>query len=137
MQLNLMLSFKPAFSFSSFTLHFLTLECYHLHTWGYWCFSWQFWFQLGIPWINIDNLCWIKWLNEVTLRFCLLYTLFPLCDLNMNQKPQASYVFKDNFLLAVTFLMSWIQPIVFLSMVIWGGTDFFGNVSKICHQKII
>ena len=27
------------------------------------------------------------------LRFCLLHTLFPLCDLHMNQKPQASYVF--------------------------------------------
>ena len=38
----------------------------------------------------------------------------------MNQNSQASYIFKDNFLLAITFLMSWIQPIVFLSVVIWG-----------------
>ena len=46
-----MLSFKIAFSFSSFTpikrffssspLHFLPLEWYHLHIWGYWYFSWQ------------------------------------------------------------------------------------------------
>ena len=34
-----MLSFKPTFSLSSFTL------C-HLHIWGYWYFSWQSWFQL-------------------------------------------------------------------------------------------
>ena len=49
-----MLSFKPAFSLSSFTfiksslvlLCFLPLEWYHLHFWGCWCFSWQLWFQL-------------------------------------------------------------------------------------------
>ena len=48
----LMLSFKPAFSLSSFTLikrlfsssSFLPLECYHLHIWGCWYFSWQSWF---------------------------------------------------------------------------------------------
>ena len=50
-----MLSIKPAFSLSSFTLikrlvslHFLPLEWYHLHTWGYWSFSQQSWFQLVI-----------------------------------------------------------------------------------------
>ena len=58
-----MLSFKPAFSFSSFTLikrlfsplYFLPLEWYHLHIWYCWYFSWQSWFELviiqpGIPW---------------------------------------------------------------------------------------
>ena len=49
----LMLSFNPAFSFSSFTLitrlfsslrHFLPLEWYHLYIWGCWHFSQQYWF---------------------------------------------------------------------------------------------
>ena len=51
-----MLSFKPAFSLSSFTfikrllvpLHFLPLEWYYLHSWGCWHFSCQSWFQLVI-----------------------------------------------------------------------------------------
>ena len=49
-----MLSFKLAFSLSSFdlikrllaALHFLTLEWYHLHIWGCSYFFWQSWFQL-------------------------------------------------------------------------------------------
>ena len=49
-----MFSFKPAFSLSFFTLirgplvplHFLPLEWYHLHSWGYWYFSSESWFQL-------------------------------------------------------------------------------------------
>ena len=48
-----MLSFKPAFSLSSFDfikrlvhLHFLPLRLYHLHIWGCWQFSWQCWSQL-------------------------------------------------------------------------------------------
>ena len=52
----LMLSFKPAFFTLLFypprgslvPLHFLPLECYHLHIWGCWYFSWQSWFQLVI-----------------------------------------------------------------------------------------
>ena len=51
-----MLSFKPAFSVSFFILIkrlfssslLLPLEWYHLHVWGCWYFSWQFWFQLVI-----------------------------------------------------------------------------------------
>ena len=50
----LMLSFKPAFSLSPFTLikgslvspHFLALEWCYLHIWGCWYFSWKSWFQL-------------------------------------------------------------------------------------------
>ena len=50
----LMLSFKPAFPFSSFTLikrllvplHFLPLEWCHQHIWS-WYFSLQSWFQLA------------------------------------------------------------------------------------------
>ena len=48
-----MLSFKPAFSLSSFTFvkrlfgsSLLGWEWYHLHIWGYWYFSQQSWFQL-------------------------------------------------------------------------------------------
>ena len=49
-----MLSFKPAFSLSSFIfiknsfvpLCFLWLRWCHLHIWCYWYFSWQSWFQL-------------------------------------------------------------------------------------------
>ena len=47
------LSFKPAFSLSSFTLikRFFSssllsaLERYHLHIWGCWYFSWQSWYH--------------------------------------------------------------------------------------------
>ena len=47
-----MLSFKPAFSFFSFTFikrlfsSFLSLGWCHLHIWGCWYFSWPSWFQL-------------------------------------------------------------------------------------------
>ena len=49
-----MLIFKPAFSFSSFTLikklfsysSLSALSWCHLHIWGYWYFSQQSWFQL-------------------------------------------------------------------------------------------
>ena len=48
-----MLSFKPAFSLSSFTFikrlfsssSLSAVEWCHLHIWGYWYFSWQSWFQ--------------------------------------------------------------------------------------------
>ena len=50
----LMLSFKTAFSLSSFTLinRFFSSSLFairvgcHLHIWYYWYFSWQSWFQL-------------------------------------------------------------------------------------------
>ena len=62
-----MLSFKPAFSLSSFTLmksllvplDFLPLDWYHLHIWGCWYFSWQSWIRLVIhpgwhlPWYTL------------------------------------------------------------------------------------
>ena len=51
-----MLSFKPAFSLSSFTLinklfssssfSAIKVEWYHLHIWSCWYFSWKSWFQL-------------------------------------------------------------------------------------------
>ena len=49
-----MLSFKPAFSHSSFTFikrlfsssPLFAIGWYYLHIWGYWYFSWQSWFQL-------------------------------------------------------------------------------------------
>ena len=49
-----MLSFKPTFSFSSFTFNKRLFSSFllsatgwcHLHIWGYWCFSQQSWFQL-------------------------------------------------------------------------------------------
>ena len=48
-----MLSFKPAFSLSSFSIRgslvslpFVPLEWYHLPIWGCWYFSQQSWFQL-------------------------------------------------------------------------------------------
>jgi len=51
-----MLSFKPAFSLSSFnfikrlfssSLLSVVKWC-HVHIWGYWYFSWQSWFQLEL-----------------------------------------------------------------------------------------
>ena len=63
----LILSFKPAFSLSSFTLiekflvpfHFLPLEWYYPHIWSCWYFTWQSLFQL-VPYsvgISHDMLC--------------------------------------------------------------------------------
>ena len=57
-------SFKPALSLSSFTLsrgslvpfHFLSLEWYHPHIWGCWCFSHLSSFQLIQPGISRDVL---------------------------------------------------------------------------------
>ena len=51
------LSFKPAFSLSSFTFiknlfsssSLSAISWCHLHIWVYWYFSWQSWFQLVIP----------------------------------------------------------------------------------------
>ena len=37
---------SPSSRSSLVPLHFLPLEWYHLHIWGYWYFSWQSWFQL-------------------------------------------------------------------------------------------
>ena len=63
----LMLSFRPAFSVSSFILikrvlsssHFLPSEWYHLDIWGCWYFSWQSWFHLVVhpAWHLHDVLC--------------------------------------------------------------------------------
>ena len=49
-----MLSFKPAFSLSSFTFikklfSSSSLRWCHQHIWGYWYFSWQSWFHLVLP----------------------------------------------------------------------------------------
>ena len=67
----LMLSSKPAFhsplSLSSrgslFPLHFLPLEWYYLHIWGYWFFSWQSWFQLVIHPLNHTNYSICRWMT--------------------------------------------------------------------------
>ena len=72
-----MLSFKPAFSLSSFTfikrffipVHFLPSEWYHLYIWGCWYFSLQFWFQLVIhpawhfPWSDGTRCHDLRFLN--------------------------------------------------------------------------
>ena len=44
-------------------LHFLPLEWYHLHIWGYWYFSWQSWFHLTIPpaWHFAQCILHIRW----------------------------------------------------------------------------
>ena len=39
---------SPSSRGSLFPLHFLPLEWYHLHIWGCWYFSQQFWFQVVI-----------------------------------------------------------------------------------------
>ena len=51
-----MLSIKPTFALSSFTFikmlfssSLSTIGWYHLHIWGYWCFSRSSWFQLVLP----------------------------------------------------------------------------------------
>ena len=71
------LSFKPAFSLSSFTLikrffsyySLLPLEWYHLYIWGCWYFSWQSWFQLvshpgqHFAWYTLH----LSWISRVTI----------------------------------------------------------------------
>ena len=64
-----MLSFKPAFSLSSFTfikkllvpLLFLPWEWCHLHICGYWYFSWKSWFQLVLPLVQHCLPLWRRW----------------------------------------------------------------------------
>ena len=72
-----MLSFKPAFSFSSFTssrgclisLHFQPLCWCQVHIWGYWYFSQQSWFQLELhpawnfTWCTLHR----SYINRVTI----------------------------------------------------------------------
>ena len=62
-----MLSFKPAYSLSTFTFilrlfsssSLSAIGWCHLHIWGYWYFSWQSWFQLVLfqPSVSHDVLC--------------------------------------------------------------------------------
>ena len=77
-----MLSFKPAFSLSSFTFIkrifsscFLPLEWYHLHIWGCWYFSWQSWFQFVFPPVQHFSWCTlhISYISMVTI-----YSLYSL-----------------------------------------------------------
>ena len=42
---------------SSVPLCFLSLEWYHLHIWGCWCFFWQSWFQLVIHLVQHFTWC--------------------------------------------------------------------------------
>ena len=79
-----MLSFKPAFSLSSFTLikrlfsfsSLLSLKWYHLHIWGCWYFSWQSWFQPVshlahlFPWRTLHR-CWISRMTIYSLDILL------------------------------------------------------------------
>ena len=77
------LSFKLAFSLSFLTLikklfsssHFLPVEWHHLHIWGCWHFSQQFWFQLVIP--PAQRVAWCSlpksWINRLAI-----YSLFIL-----------------------------------------------------------
>jgi len=79
-----MLSFKPAFSLSSFTLikrlfsfsSLLSLKWYHLHIWGCWYFSWQSWFQPVshlahlFPWCALHR-CWISRMTIYSLDILL------------------------------------------------------------------
>ena len=77
-----MLSFKPAFSLSSFTsrgclvpLCFLPLEWYHLHIWDCWYFSQKSWFQFGI---------------HLSLAFCMMYSAYKLNKQGENIQPWLS-----------------------------------------------
>ena len=50
---------SPSSRDSLVPLHFLPLEWYHLHIWGYWYFSWRSWFQLVVhpAW----HFAWYTW----------------------------------------------------------------------------
>ena len=72
-----MLSFKLTFSLTSFTFikrlfsssSLSVIGWCHLHIWGYWCFSWQSWFQLvhllaqHFSWCTLH----ISWISRVTV----------------------------------------------------------------------
>jgi len=81
-----MLSLKPTFSLSSrcsLVLHFLPYWWYHLHIWGYWYFSQQFWFQLVLPPAQHFSQCTlhISSISRVTIYRLdvLLFYLEPVC----------------------------------------------------------
>ena len=81
-----MLSFKPTFSLSSFTLikrlfssSLSAIGWCHLNIWGYWYFSWQSWFQLVL--LSAQRFSWctlhINYISRVTIyRFEVLLSQF-------------------------------------------------------------
>ena len=76
-----MLSFKPVFSLSPSSrgslvpLHFLPLEWYYLHIWGYWCFSQQF-FWFCFLWFLAAVL--IPACDSSSPAFCMMYSTYKL-----------------------------------------------------------
>ena len=81
-----MLSFKPAFSLSSFTFikrlvsssSLSAIGCCHLHIWGYWHFSWQSWFQLVLhPAQHFSrHVAWLRLFSVVVTAGSAIYTSF-------------------------------------------------------------
>ena len=67
-----MLSFKPAFSLSSFTCVkrlfssslLSVIKWCHVHIWGCWYFSWQSWFQLELHPAQQITWCTLHMLNK-------------------------------------------------------------------------
>ena len=65
--------FYSPLSFSSqdflTSLHFLSLEWYHLHLYGCWYFSWQSWYQIMIRQVLLFAWCTlsINWISKVTI----------------------------------------------------------------------
>ena len=90
------LSFRPAFSLSSFvlikrlfsSLHFLPLELYHLLICGCWYFSWQPWFQAELYPAQHFTWCILQWrqiirltiyIPDVVLSQCWTSSFFQVC----------------------------------------------------------
>ena len=80
-----MLSFKPAFSLSSFTFNkrlfsyslLSAIKWYNLHTWDCWYFSWQSWFQLvSLPVQHLVTMYSAYKLSRVTIYS--RHTPFPI-----------------------------------------------------------
>ena len=83
----LMLSFKPAFSLSSFTFikrffsssSISAIGWCHLHIWGYWYFSKQSWFQLVLPPAQCFSWCTL-YRNKQDDNIQPWHTPFPIWD---------------------------------------------------------
>ena len=89
-----MLSFKQAFSLSSFTLikrlfssSLLPLEWYYLHIWGCWCFSQQSWFQFVSHPAWHFTWCTLRKLNKQGDNIQPCHTPFPILNQSTVQCP--------------------------------------------------
>ena len=129
-----MLSFKPTFSLSSFTLIkrlfssslLSAIGCCHLHIWGCWYFSWQSWFQLV----------------SSSPTFCMIYSAYKLNNQGDNIQPWCTpFPIWNQFIVQclVLTIASWSAYRFLRRQVRWFGIPISGRIyqSVLIHKKTL